>query len=110
MSFFHPFLVERACSRQRGKRGEGVTNKFAWQEQYTEALLELSREELPRRIDAAEKAISQRIEELKFAGFSSTEERWAIDDALRGLRALIRSENQRQRSPKAGGPPNEAAL
>lgn len=86
-----------------------MTIKFAWQEKYTEALLELSREELPRRIDAAEKAIYQRIEELKYPGFNSTEERCAIDDALRGLRALARSESVRQPSAKAGGPRNEVA-
>jgi hypothetical protein len=75
-----------------GKRGNGMTMKFAWQEKYTEALLELDRSELPRRIDTAEKAIYQRVEELKQADASSAEELWAINDALRGLRALARSE------------------
>jgi hypothetical protein len=86
-----------------------VTIKFAWQEKYTEAMLEPSLQELPPRIAAAEKVIYQRIEELKSAGFSSTEERCAIDDALRGLRVLTRSASQPQSSPKAGEPPKEVA-
>jgi hypothetical protein len=69
-----------------------MTANFTWQEKYTEALLELNREELPRRIDAAEKAIYQRIEELKQAAANSAEELWAINDALRGLRVLVQTE------------------
>jgi hypothetical protein len=106
MKYFHPFLVERVCSRLQVKRGDRVTIKFVWQEKYTEALLELNREELPRRITVAEEAIYQRIEELRHSGMSSTEERCAIDDALRGLRVLARSESQPRRPPNASGPQN----
>jgi hypothetical protein len=69
-----------------------MTMKFAWQEKYTEALLELNREELPQRIKAAEKAIYQRIEELKNSAACSAEELWALNDALRGLRVLVQTE------------------
>jgi hypothetical protein len=65
---------------------------MAWQEKYAEAMLELNREELPGRIEAAEKAIYQRLEELKNAGASSAEELWAMNDALRALRALAKTE------------------
>jgi hypothetical protein len=93
------------CKEER----QYVTTKFVWQEQYAEALLELSHDELPRRIDAAEKAIYQRIEELKYAGVTVCEERCAIDDALRGLRVLARSESRSQLPPKTAGPQNEVA-
>jgi hypothetical protein len=86
-----------------------VTVNFAWQEQYAAAMLELNREELPQRIDAAEKAIYQRVEELKDAGAGSAEELWAINDALRALRALAKTECPPQRSPQAGGPQSEVA-
>lgn len=86
-----------------------MTTKFVWREKYAEALLELSPEELPRRIDAAEKAIYQRIEELKCAGITLCEERCAIDDALRGLRVLVRSESRSRPSPRTDGPRSEVA-
>ncbi len=86
-----------------------VTTKFVWQEKYAEALLELSQEELPRRIDAAEKAIYQRIEELKYAGVTVCEERCAIDDALRGLRVLAKSESRSHPLPKTGRAQDEVA-
>lgn len=63
-----------------------------WQEKYREALLELSPEELPRRIEAAEKAIQQRIEDAERSGQLSSEEQRAIDDAVRGLRLLAKTE------------------
>ena len=69
-----------------------MTLKFAWQEQYAAAMLELNREELPWQIDAAEKAIYQRVEELNKAGASSAEELGAMNDALRALRALAKTE------------------
>jgi len=69
-----------------------VITGMAWQEKYAEAMLELNREELPGRIEAAEKAIYQRLEELKNAGASSAEELWVMNDALRALRALAKTE------------------
>ena len=79
-----------------------MTINFAWQEKYTEALLELNREELPRRIAAAEQAIYERVEELKSSAAVSTEELWAINDALRGLRVLAKTECPTQHSPEPG--------
>ena len=80
-----------------------MTLKFAWQEKYAAAMLELSREELPQRIDAAEKAIYQRVEELKDAGAGFAEELWAINDALRALRALAKTECP-HRASQTGAP------
>jgi hypothetical protein len=87
-----------------------VTINFAWQGKYTEALLELDREKLPLRIEIAEKAIFQRIEELKQNKADSADELWAINDALRGLQVLAKSECAGQCPPKAGVPQGEVAL
>ena len=87
-----------------------MTFKFGWQEKYTAATLELDRAELPLRIDAAERAIYRRIEELKHAGASSTEELWAMNDALRGLLVLAKTECQTQRSPQSNRSQNDVAL
>jgi len=97
MQYFHPFFVGRICSRLRGEGGLNL--KFGWEEKYREALLELSPEELQQRIDAARRAIEQRIEALGRTGESSGEEQRAIDDAMRALRVLARTECQTQRAP-----------
>jgi thymidylate synthase ThyX len=89
------------------EEGQFVTIRFPWREKYAEAMLELNREELPRRIDAAEKAIYQRVEELKGASATSAEELWAINDALRGLRLLAKTECPPQHSPDSRGPQGE---
>jgi hypothetical protein len=86
-----------------------LTMNFAWQGKYTEAMLELNREELPRRIDAAEEAIYQRLEELEHAPKTFAEELWALSDALRGLRVLAKTECQAGRSPEAGRPQRQEA-
>jgi hypothetical protein len=86
-----------------------VTINFSWQELYQAALVEVQPEELRRRVDAAEKAIYQRVEELKQTGASSGEELWAINDALRSLRVLAKTECPPQRSSGAGAPPSEVA-
>jgi hypothetical protein len=85
-----------------------VTLNFAWQEIYRKALIELSREELPRRIQDAENAIHQRIEELRRTGECSSEEQQAIADALRMLRVLAQSECQVQKLSQACGAESEA--
>ena len=104
MKYFHPFLVEPVCFELSGEReGNGVTINFVWQEKYTEAMLELNRDELPRRIEVAEKVISQRLEELKNAAAASSEELWAINDALRGLRVLAQTECPTKLSPNGWG-------
>jgi hypothetical protein len=86
-----------------------VTLNFDWQRQYNEAMLELNRQELPQRIDAAETAIYERLEQLKQAPAASAEELWALSDALRGLRVLAKAECSPQHSPAAGELPTGVA-
>jgi hypothetical protein len=76
-------------------RVEGeITMDLSWQELYRAALLEVQPEQLRRRIDAAEKAIYERSEELRQPGNQVNEERAAMADALRALRVLAQSECQ----------------
>jgi hypothetical protein len=82
---------------------------FAWQEKYREALLALSPDELQRRIEAARKAIEQRVEERARTGDTSGEEQQAIDDAIRGLRVLARTECQTQNPERSVVSPGESA-
>jgi hypothetical protein len=63
-----------------------------WQERYGEALLELRPEELPRRIEIAEKAISERLEELARSGDASGSEQQVLNEAMRALRVVAQSE------------------
>jgi len=63
-----------------------------WRELYRTALLELRPEDLRWRVAEAEKAIQQRIVELRQDDSSAGEERRALDDALRSLRVLITNE------------------
>jgi hypothetical protein len=79
-----------------------MTMNVAWQELYRAAVLELCPEELQRRIDDAEKAIQQRMAELRGNDCGSGEERQALDDALRGLRVLASTECKALRSPLSG--------
>ncbi|HXM61742.1 MAG TPA: hypothetical protein VN950_12875 [Terriglobales bacterium] len=67
---------------------------LSWHELYKAALLEVRAEQLQRRIDAAEKAIYERSEELKRAGTRASEEEAAMADALRALRVLTQNECQ----------------
>jgi hypothetical protein len=69
-----------------------MTTNVGWRELYQAAMLELRPEELRLRIDNAERAIQQRIEELRQDGSNSKEELRALDDALRGLRVLASTE------------------
>jgi len=69
-----------------------MTTNSTWQELYRAALLELRPEELRPQIDAAEKAIQQRLSELRPSDSSFEEESRALDDALRGLRVLASTE------------------
>ena len=63
-----------------------------WQQLYQAALLEVRPEQLRQRIAAAEKAMEQRLEELKQSDPGSSDEQRAIADALRRLRVLADSE------------------
>ncbi len=63
-----------------------------WQQLYQAALLEVRPEQLRQRIAAAEKAMEQRLEELKQSDLGSSDEQRTIPDALRRLRVLANRE------------------
>ncbi len=86
-----------------------MTMNPAWRGKYREALLEINPEELPRRIDAAERAIQERIEELGQSAGSSSEEQQAIEDALRRLRVLAKTECRIQGPLEPGSIENKVA-
>jgi len=75
-----------------------MDNKYSWQDSYETAILELRPEALQERIGAAEKAIQQRIAELRPSDSNSVEECHALDDALRMLRFLASTECKIQRA------------
>jgi hypothetical protein len=79
-----------------------MTTNIGWQELYRAAMLELRPEQLRLRIDDAEKAIQQRIAELRQGDSSSAEELRALDDALRGLRVLASTECKSTQSILSG--------
>jgi hypothetical protein len=79
-----------------------VTANVTWQELYRTALLELRPEELRLRIDIAEKAIQQRLAELRGTDSNSEEDLRARDDALRGLRILASTECKAPQSTPQG--------
>jgi hypothetical protein len=85
-----------------GRLGGTMTMQVGWRELYQAALLELRPEELRTRIDDAEKAIQQRIAELRQDDSSSNEELRALDDAMRGLRVLIGTECKSPQSTPSG--------
>ncbi len=86
-----------------------MTMTEAWQDLYKAALLELRPEELSQRIDAAEKAVLQRIADLKRSDSWSPDEAQALDDALRGLRVLANTECNRPHPAHSGSSQGEAA-
>jgi hypothetical protein len=60
-----------------------------WQNEYQAALVELDREKLPERVEAAETAIYTRLQQISQRSDHSAE-RQAIEDAVAGLRVLKR--------------------
>jgi hypothetical protein len=62
-----------------------------WQEEYQAALLEVDSKKLPGRIEAAETAIFNRLQELSQSSDHHTE-RQVIGDALQSLRFLKKKE------------------
>ncbi|MGB6387557.1 MAG: hypothetical protein WBD25_11170 [Terriglobales bacterium] len=84
-----------------------MTTNVGWRELYQAAMLELRPEELRLRIDNAERAIQQRIAELRQGDFNSKEELRALDDALRGLRVLASTECKVPESALSGSAKSE---
>ena len=64
--------------------------RLAWEALYHAALLETDRRQLSARIEAAQSAIQQRVQELLLAPAPPPDERQAIEDALNNLRVLRR--------------------
>jgi hypothetical protein len=91
------------------KREATKMTNLKWQEQYKAALLELRPEALQPRIEAAEAAIHQRLQELKDGGDGSSDERNKIADALRGLRTLAKTECRPQSGFASDAPAPEMA-
>ena len=60
-----------------------------WQNEYQAAVAELDREKLSQRVEAAETAIYQRLQQISQRSDHSAE-RQAIEDAMAGLRILKR--------------------
>ena len=81
-----------------------MTLNVAWRELYRAALVELQPEELRQRIADAEKAIQQRIAELRRNDSDPGEELRELDDALRGLRILANTECKPPRSLSGSAP------
>lgn len=75
-----------------------------WRDLYAAAMLELDRDHLQRRIDAAQAAILQARNQVGELGMDSGEQLQAIDDALRNLQTLQRVEFQNARASQPSGP------
>lgn len=74
--------------------GPPLTTNASWRDSYAAAMLELDRTQLPGKIEAAQAAIKQAMEELVIDGRPGTvEEKQYMTDALLNLRALERLES-----------------
>jgi hypothetical protein len=62
-----------------------------WQNEYAAALVELYREKLAGRVEAAETAIYKRLQQMS-QDSDHRQERQVIEDALRNLRVLKKKE------------------
>ncbi|HEX6822220.1 MAG TPA: hypothetical protein VF123_09210 [Candidatus Sulfotelmatobacter sp.] len=67
---------------------ENSDSALAWHRLYQAALFESDREKIPAKIDAAEKAILDRVKQLFVLKSDHIEEDQVLDDALYALRAL----------------------
>jgi hypothetical protein len=76
-----------------------MTARYAWQEPYFAAMLELDPGKVRQRITEAQEAIARRLEEVRDGGWESDEERNVLSDAQQNLRALIRTLEQSSREP-----------
>jgi hypothetical protein len=63
----------------------------AWQNEYQAALVEVDREKLKERVEAAETAIYKRLQQISLSSDHHTE-RNVIEDALNSLRVIKRDE------------------
>ena len=61
-----------------------------WQTPYIAAMTEADKANLPARVNEAEAAIFNRLQEL--TSIKNCDERTALDDAIRGLRVLKREQ------------------
>lgn len=68
--------------------GNPSDSSLAWHSLYQAALFESDREKIPARIDAAERAILERVKHLFVLKSDHIEEDQVLDDALYALRAL----------------------
>ena len=68
--------------------GNPSDSSLAWHSLYQAALFESDREKIAGRIDAAEKAILDRVKQLFVLKSDHIEEDQVLDDALYALRAL----------------------
>jgi hypothetical protein len=68
--------------------GNSSDSSLVWHSLYQAALFESDREKIPARIDAAEKAILDRVKQLFVIKSDHIEEDQVLDDALYALRAL----------------------
>jgi hypothetical protein len=68
--------------------GNSSDSSLAWHTLYQAALFESDREKIPAKIDAAEKAILDRVKQLFVLKSDHIEEDQVLDDALYALRAL----------------------
>ncbi len=75
-----------------------------WQDLYAAAMLELDRDHLQRRIDAAQAAIQQARNEISEQGADCVEQIQALTDALRNLQTLQRVEFQNNHTSQPSGP------
>jgi hypothetical protein len=86
-----------------------VTANFAERERYMEAFVELSGDQLPQRIENADRAIHRRIEERQPRGGCFGEEQQARADRQRILGVRAQHKRQRQPPAEAGALYTEAA-
>jgi len=82
-----------------------------WRELYQSAMVEIVPAELQNRIDVADKAMHQRVEELTGRDdIEAIEERRQLSQALQGLRTLRRLECQNSVNPTSRERTQEGAL
>jgi hypothetical protein len=76
---------------------------YPWGRSYKSAILETDRSRLAERIQAAERAIMARLQDLNNDHGGTSEEQTAIRDALSGLRMLQTELSQSVPESRVGG-------